>query len=76
MNLSLDSDVQALAEANDAVDRLQEFKELPLRHDLKLDPEYKGVPTKLVTPSRLKYLRLLMKMGNRPKFTTAASLVA
>jgi len=74
--ITLDTPVDVSIKAIDCIDRYQEMLELVKRYEIKIDPDSSPVPAKLVTPSRLKLLRLLMKQGRRPLFTTAQTLLS
>lgn len=70
----IDSALPLLVKQNEELERYNEILELVKRAEVKLDPDSDTPPPRLVTPSSLKLLKLLRKMGNRPLFTTAASL--
>lgn len=69
----LDSDAAILANLNDKIARYSELKELVTRASQKEDPDYNAPPARTITPTRLKLIQLLSKMGNRPTFTMAYS---
>jgi hypothetical protein len=69
----MDSDSAVLALLNDKLARYAEMKELCKRASQKEDPAYSAPPARVITPTRLKLIQLLSKMGNRPAFTMAYS---
>lgn len=69
----MDSDSALLASLNDKIARYSELKELVIRASQKEDPDYSAPPARTITPTRLKLIQLLSKMGNRPAFTMAYS---
>lgn len=70
----IDSPLPLLVKQNYELDRYNELLLLVKRAEIKLDPDSDTPPARLVQPTSLKLLKLLRKMGNRPLFTTAASL--
>lgn len=70
----IDSALPLLAKQNEELDRYNELLQLVERSEIKLDPDSDVPPARVITPTSLKLVKLLRKMGNRPLFTTAASL--
>nr|UIW13820.1 MAG: RNA-dependent RNA polymerase [Rhizoctonia solani mitovirus 48] len=70
----MESPLPLLVTQNDELSRYNELKELVKRAVIKLDPDSEVPLPRDIRPSELSLLKLLRKMGNRPLFTTAASL--
>jgi hypothetical protein len=60
-----------LAKANEELSRYNELKELVMRYEQKIDPNYNAPPARIIRPSELRLVQLLRRLGNRPLFTTA-----
>jgi len=60
-----------LAKANEELSRYNELKELVIRYEQKVDPDYNAPPARLIRPSELRLVQLLRRLGNRPLFTTS-----
>jgi hypothetical protein len=69
----MDSDSAVLSLLNDKIARYTELKELVIRASQREDPDYNAPPARVITPTRLKLIQLLSKMGDRPAFTMAIS---
>ena len=73
--IEMDSPTELLVDANDKIERYQEFLELVDRMILKYSDEgASATPARNIKPTELKLLKLISKMGNRPLFTTAYNL--
>jgi hypothetical protein len=70
----IDSALPLLAKQNEELERYNELLQLVERAEIKLDPDSDTPPARVIKPTALKLVKLLRKMGNRPLFTTAASL--
>jgi hypothetical protein len=70
----IDSALPLLAKQNEELERYNELLQLVERAEIKLDPDSDVPPARVIKPTALKLVKLLRKMGNRPLFTTAASL--
>nr|WAY16583.1 putative RNA-dependent RNA polymerase [Rhizoctonia solani mitovirus 108] len=70
----MESPLPLLTSQNDELSRYNELKELVQRARIKEDPDSEVIPPRVIRASELSLLKLLRKMGNRPLFTTAASL--
>lgn len=70
----IDSPLPLLVKQNQELDRYNELLEICFRADEKLSLDKETIPQRIIKPTELKVIKLLRKMGNRPLFTTAASL--
>jgi hypothetical protein len=75
-DISLDTDLPVLIDAIDCIDRYTELTQLVERYRIKIDPDRAGPPAKMLVPTRLKLLQLLMGASHRPHFTTAEAVLA
>lgn len=60
-----------LAKANEELSRYNELKELVIRYEQKVDPDYNAPPARIIRASELRLVQLLRRLGNRPLFTTS-----
>jgi hypothetical protein len=72
-NPQLDSDIPSLVNLNDKLDRYNELKALVERYQIKVSGDAPA-PRRNVRATELKLIKLILKMGNRPLFTTAFNL--
>jgi len=70
----IDSPLSVLVDQRDHLDRYNELLQLVDRYDVKIS-DSETAPPKVVKPTELKLIKLLRKMGDRPKFTTAFSFL-
>jgi hypothetical protein len=70
----MESPLPLLTKQNSELERYNELLELVTRAEIKEDPDSDVIPPRVIKASELSLIKLLRKMGNRPLFTTAASL--
>lgn len=70
----MESPLPLLTKQNNELERYNELLELVTRAEIKEDPDSEVIPPRIIKASELSLIKLLRKMGNRPLFTTAASL--